>query len=130
MRYYSLHRPIGPGTYPKADHLPVEEIHNFGERVFCPEIGRMAWGYIDYAGKLPELIANKYELVPEGRKIWYCVVSSYFDDGLVIANIVDEKESFEKPENISSSLRRKYVYFDWFDDYEEAQQFVEEARKT
>lgn len=125
-----MHRPIGPGSYPKVENLTVEEIHNFGERVLCQQIGRMAWGYIDYSGKLPETVAKRYELVPEGRKIWYCVVSSFFNDGSVVANIVDEVEADEKPENSSHSTSRKDVYLDWFDDYDEAISFVKEARKT
>ena len=48
MRYYSTQRPIMPGSYPKPAGNPVVEIRNFDARVFCGEIGREAWGYIEY----------------------------------------------------------------------------------
>lgn len=46
MRYYSTQRPVMPGSYPNRDG--VEKIHNFDTKTFCEEIGREAWGYIDY----------------------------------------------------------------------------------
>ena len=61
MRYYSIHRPIAPGTFPKT--VKVNEIHNFDYRMFCDEIGREAWGWIDYADELDEKDAKAYELV-------------------------------------------------------------------
>lgn len=127
MRYFSTNRPVGPGTYPKSG---VSDIHNFDDRQFCSEIGRMAWGYIDYDRCLPEEEVQSYELVPEGRKIWHCVVSSYYDDGRVVANIVSSEEADEKPENSSKALRDKDVYIEWFDDYEKAEAFVEAARRA
>ena len=48
MRYYSTQRPIMPGSYPKPAGNPVVEIRNFDARVFCGEIGREVWGYIEY----------------------------------------------------------------------------------
>lgn len=61
MRYYSTQRPIGPGTFPGS--YGVVEIHNFDRRTFCEEIGREAWGYIEFvADKIPDDIAKQYEL--------------------------------------------------------------------
>ena len=61
-RYYSIMRPIAPGTFPKTQ--PVQEVVSFDSRQFVPEINRMAWGYIEYAGPLTEKQAADYELVP------------------------------------------------------------------
>ena len=52
MRYYSIYRPVGPGTYPRKDGR--ETIHNFDKKTYCEEIGREAWGYIDYPDALTE----------------------------------------------------------------------------
>lgn len=62
MRYYSVMRPVMPGSYPKK--AAVQEIENFNEKTFCEEIGREAWGYIDYSEELTESEAADYELVP------------------------------------------------------------------
>lgn len=76
MRYYSTQRPVGPGTYPKPDPndpkwagISVSEIHNFDRREIVLEIGRTAWGWVEYTGKIPEKDVRDYELVPEANKM-------------------------------------------------------------
>lgn len=59
-RYYSTQRPVSPGTFPNHD---VVDIHNFNSRVPCADIGRHAWGYIDYSVILDEKEAANYELL-------------------------------------------------------------------
>lgn len=66
MKYYSTHRPVAPGTFPRT--APVKEIKNFDTRTFCHEIGRPAWGWIDYDGTLDPKTAASYELVPEEER--------------------------------------------------------------
>lgn len=127
MRYFSTSRPVMPGSFP---NVGVTGVHNFDDRQFCPEIGRMAWGYVEYAERLPEDLARSYELVPEGRKIWYCVTSSFDDKGRVVAAITDMAEADEKPESHFTSTRRKDIYTDWFDREEAASAYVEEAKKA
>ena len=61
MRYYSTQRPVGPGTYPRKDG--GETIHNFSNKTYCEEIGREAWGYIDYPEPLTEKEMLSYELM-------------------------------------------------------------------
>lgn len=61
MRYYSTQRPVGPGTYPRKDGR--ESIHNFDYKTYCEEIGREAWGYIDYPEPLTEKEMSEYELM-------------------------------------------------------------------
>ena len=54
MRYYSTHRPVAPGTFPKPDGNKVIEIVNFDKRQYCREAGRDCWGYIEYEHPLSE----------------------------------------------------------------------------
>ena len=61
-------------------------------------------------------------------KTWYCVTSSFDDRGKAAAAITATVEAEEKPDNSHSSTSRKDIYNDWFDSYEEAQQFAEDAR--
>ena len=65
MRYYSTQRPIGPGTFPRPAGTTKIRIHNFDTRTYCPEIGRQAWGWIDYPEQLSEKDARDYELISE-----------------------------------------------------------------
>ena len=64
MRYYSTQRPFGPGTYPRQDG--AETIVNFDGPTFCEEIGREAWGYIEYARPIETHLAHEYELTRGG----------------------------------------------------------------
>lgn len=66
MRYYSTQRPVMPGSYPKTS--PIKEIRNFDRRTYCQEIGRPAWGWIDYKGTISQKDAASYELVPERKE--------------------------------------------------------------
>lgn len=68
MRYYSTQRPVGPGTFPQQEWNKVLEIHNFDHKTYCEEIGREAWGYIDYEKPLARYDSNSYELVPAQTK--------------------------------------------------------------
>ena len=61
VRYYSTQRPVGIGTFPKSQ--TVARIENFDRRTYCPEIGREAWGFIEYAEPITEKEADSYELV-------------------------------------------------------------------
>lgn len=65
MRYYSTQRPFGPGTFPKKDGR--ETITNFSDgKIFCEEIGREAWGFIEYSEPLTEKEMRSYELTAGG----------------------------------------------------------------
>lgn len=39
-------------------------IHNFNERKYVGEIGRLAWGYIEYDKPLENEDIDGYELIP------------------------------------------------------------------
>lgn len=47
-KYYSTQRPVMPGTYPKPEDNQAMLIHNFEKREYVQEIGRLAWGYVEY----------------------------------------------------------------------------------
>lgn len=64
VRYYSILRPVGIGTFPKYPYK-VLEIVNFDYRKYVPEIGREAWGYIVYESEIAETDARSYDLVKE-----------------------------------------------------------------
>lgn len=64
MRYYSTQRPITPGSFPRPVDNMVMVIHNYDSKIYCEEIGREAWGYIDYEQPIDPDSAHKYELTP------------------------------------------------------------------
>lgn len=125
VRYFSTQRPVSPGSYPRGGALKAV---NFEEKTFCEEIGREAWGVIEYAAPLPAAEAAEYELTMEGTKTFWCVTTSVDDRGRVRAAITGFVEDVTKPENSFRSLARKDIYNDWFSDHEEAVKYVEEAK--
>lgn len=64
MRYYSTQRPVAPGTFPKPADNKVLDLWNFDKPIFCEQVSREAWGYIDYEKPLTFKQATDYELVP------------------------------------------------------------------
>jgi len=66
-RYYSLQRPVMPGSYPK--NATVININNYDDRTLIDDIGRLAWGYIEYSEPLTKQACNDYELEPS-RDAW------------------------------------------------------------
>ena len=64
MRYYSTQRPVGPGTFPRQGG--TETVTNFDGKIYCEEIGREAWGYIEYMEAITSEQAKAYELTAGG----------------------------------------------------------------
>ena len=64
-RYYSINRPVGPGTYP--NNGKVDDIKNFDTRKHVDMIGRDAWGYIDYSERFSLKEIQQNELVYGGE---------------------------------------------------------------
>lgn len=73
MRYYSTQRPVGPGTYPKPEGNIIVEVSNFDDKIYCEEIGREAWGYIEYEKPIDQKTAAAYELVADGVGCTGCI---------------------------------------------------------
>ena len=65
MKYYSTLRPIGPGTYPKPKGNFPANILNYADRTYIAEIGREAWGELEYLRPLSPQDVEDYELVPD-----------------------------------------------------------------
>lgn len=63
-------------------------------------------------------------------KKYFCVCSSYYDDGRTVANIVDVKETSEKPAPTFYAGRRCDSYFDWFDSEQAAKDFIKDCAKA
>lgn len=66
-RYYSTSRPLSIGTFPKPQGNMVLDIRNFDDRIFCEEIGREAWGYIEYELPISPVLLKNFELMEAGR---------------------------------------------------------------
>lgn len=62
-RYYSTQRPIAPGTIP-TEPKPTT-VFNFLEPTFIEEIGKNAWGFVDYPCELSTEEISNCELTPE-----------------------------------------------------------------
>lgn len=64
--YYLTQRPAIPGTFPKPQGNRVLSIENYDERTFCEEIGREAWGYVEYEKPVSAVLLRNYEMVEGG----------------------------------------------------------------
>ena len=63
-RYYSILRPIGPGTFPKEGLIAFQ---NFNSRIPAREIDHMAWGFLAYDRKLTDKEVDNYDFVFAGE---------------------------------------------------------------
>lgn len=97
MRYYSTQRPVMPGSFPKPSGNEVKEVHNYGSKTYCEEVGREAWGYIEYEQELtPEEVAA-YELTKgNGGKIMIYTVSRTCDyNGMMEVCFIKKGSKYE-----------------------------------
>ncbi len=86
-RYYSTQRPFGPGTFPRQDGTEI--ITNFdGGKIFCEEIGREAWGYIEYREPISTEAARDYELTAGGTT--GNVIEGTDESGRAVAFVAEE----------------------------------------
>ena len=128
-RYYSTHRPVAPGTFPRDGHT-VLRIHNYGSRQYEADAGGEAWGFIEYEDRLTEKEMEQYELVEGGIKMWWAVTSSFDDAGRVHAAITDRVPAVRKPEQVYRETRTKDIYIDFYETREEAEQAVRDALRA
>lgn len=63
-RYYCIMRPPAPGAIPTGAH----KIVIYDERMYVPEIDRMAWGWVEYAEPLTPAEISEYELISAPRE--------------------------------------------------------------
>ena len=62
FRYYSIQRPVTPGSFPKK---PGCVISNYPEKFYVSSAAVNAWGHIDYTEPLTDAEIKNYELQPE-----------------------------------------------------------------
>ena len=68
MRAYAIYRPIGPYAWPSEHRDKVAEIVNYDTLTYVPEIGRNAFGHIDFEEDIPKEDLDRYELVTDPKK--------------------------------------------------------------
>ena len=61
---------------------------------------------------------------------FYAVTSTFDNRGRVTAAITSSKECANCPESTFTSTSRKDIYIDWYSDYDEAVQAVEDVRRA
>lgn len=126
-RYYSTQRPIVPGSIPNVG--TIENITNFDSRIYCEEIGRDAWGFVDYAEPLAQHQVKNYELTPAGVRKYWRVITAVSDLGKVVTKITGTAEATSRPLSSMTTVRRRIIYSDWFDSQEAAQEHMEKIMK-
>ena len=124
MRYYSTQRPIVPGSVP-GDGLT--EIHNFDDKTFCPAIEREAWGWAEYDHALTAADVERYELVQDGMRIWWSVISSD-KGGKRTARLGPVTEAVERPASHSTRKGDKVTVLQWASSREAAERLVDDLR--
>lgn len=81
MKYYSTQRPVTPGSFPKSPFNEVLQVVNFDSKTYCEDIGREAWGYIEYKYPLHPEDVEEYELSVIPSKIKEVVFAGLDDFG-------------------------------------------------
>ena len=62
------------------------------------------------------------------KKLYYAVLTTVYNDGNVISNIVDYQYYDIKPEPVFTTNWRCDTYIDYFDSEQEAKEFVKQSR--
>ena len=106
MRYYSTQRPVGPGTFPKPQGNAVKEVFNFDSKTYCEELGREAWGYIEYEQPLDPETAAGYALVADGAGCTGCVNEAASRDVLTDITCSKRREPWIIP--LSATIGESY----------------------
>lgn len=124
MRYYITQRPVAPGTFPIPSGNKAVEIHNFTSQIYCEEIGREAWGYIDYEKPIAPEEAASYELTPEAPA-WYPVtISSRKHGGGLRVNSGQPVRAVQRPEDKSGDTKKVQFKTRYFRTWLEAQEVM------
>ena len=123
MRYYSILRPFGLGTFPKKDGR--ETITNFNEPTFCEEIGKRAWGFIDYPEELTKDEIEEFELTPEGQEWYEVVISSKHRGGGIKAVAGESVKAKDRPVDRSWNESERGFKSRFFSSEEEAELAIE-----
>ena len=71
VKYFSPHRPLTPGTFPKRPDLRVTDVTNFDEPLPIKGCPQLVWGWVEYDGFLTDEEIEQYELVPQYKSKVY-----------------------------------------------------------
>ena len=63
-------------------------------------------------------------------KKYYAVCSSYYNNGKIIANLVDVIEAEEKPQDTYNESKRCDIYINWFESQYEAMDYIAEIKRS
>ena len=59
-RYYLTKRQAMPGAIPTAG---LKTVKNYDDRMYCEEIQREVWAYVEYEKLVPDDVIKKYEMI-------------------------------------------------------------------
>lgn len=124
MKYYSIKRPITPGSFPKPEGNNVLEIHNFDSETYCEKVGREVWGYIVYEHPLAAGEAENWELTPDWQ-LWFPVTVSSRKHGGGLRVISGQPIRAEKrPADTKRDTKKMQFKTRYFGTWEEAQRVM------
>lgn len=112
MRYYSTQRPVMPGSFPVAGARKIH-IHNYDRRTYIPEIGREAWGYIEYDPPITEKEARAYELTPAsaGDETFPNVEQYMTEHDFIPADKLKVREFLREQQAVAAVITRTEIRF-------------------
>ncbi len=121
MKYYSTHRPVAPGSFPKPEGNKVLKIHNYDGKTYCEELGREAWGYVEYERPLSEEEMQGWELTPDWP-LWFPVtVSSRKHGGGLRVFSGQIVRAAQRPEDIKKESPKMQLKARFFSSLQEAE---------
>jgi hypothetical protein len=63
MKYYLIERGPGPGAVPRDRKNLITNVEDFGSKIYVEEIGRRAWGTVEYMYPLDKKLIDDYEFI-------------------------------------------------------------------
>lgn len=106
----------------------LDDAHRF-IKIRVPEPGRLSMMKFRDADGREYIIHDLRVIEPKGKRRFWGVSQRYFDSGRVNARIFPV-EAETKPENGMTENKMCDEYVDYFDTYEEAAAWAEQARKA
>lgn len=124
-RYYSVMRPVSPGTYPKNGCVAV---HNYCHPQHVETIDRTAWGFVEYDRMLTDDETKSYELVSEDCRTWYSVLVTIRDNGCgkISAKLASTRKQIGKPDDREWQGANSNYHVKWFPSREAAESYIDD----